>query len=68
MGSDAFLEDVRQVRASLPEPLRARATTLRFGDLELTGCNWHPSLEDNRRLAAQLAAAIEAQPGLWTRR
>lgn len=68
MGSDVFLEDVRQVRASLPEPLRARTTTLRFGDLELTGCNWHPSLEDNRRLAAQLASAVEAMPDLWTRR
>jgi lysophospholipase L1-like esterase len=68
MGSDVFLEDVRQVRASLPEPLRARVTTLRFGDLELTGCNWHPSLEDNRRLADQLAAAIEGLPDLWTRR
>ncbi|HEY0014252.1 MAG TPA: SGNH/GDSL hydrolase family protein [Allosphingosinicella sp.] len=68
MGSDVFLEDVRQVRASLPEPLRTRVTVLRLGELERTGCDWHPSLADHRRTAGELAAAIDAIPRLWTRR
>jgi lysophospholipase L1-like esterase len=65
MASHAFHEDVRQVAAALPAPLRARTSILRFGDLARTGCNWHPSLADHRKLADELSAAIEAMPGLW---
>lgn len=64
MGSDPFFGEVEQVAAVLG----GRVTTLRFGGLDLTGCSWHPSLADHRRLAAQLAAAIEAIPGLWRNR
>jgi lysophospholipase L1-like esterase len=63
MGSDAFIEDVRQVASAL-NPDRARATVLPFGGLELTGCDWHPSLEDHRRLAAEVEQAIRAEPSL----
>jgi lysophospholipase L1-like esterase len=66
MGSDAFFGEVRQVAAALNAGGARRATALRFGDLELTGCDYHPSLEDHRRLAALLETTIAAQPDLWT--
>lgn len=58
MGSDAFIEDVRQVAGALNAGGAGRATVLPFAGLELTGCDWHPSLEDHRRLAAQVEEAI----------
>lgn len=64
MGSDPFFGELEQVAAILAGQVAA----LRFGGLDLTGCSWHPSLEDHRRLAARLAAAIEAIPGLWRER
>jgi lysophospholipase L1-like esterase len=66
MGSDAFIEEVRQVAAAVNRDGRRPVTTLRFGELELTGCDWHPSLEDHRRLAAALEAMLAADPGLWS--
>ena len=65
MGSDAFFADVEQVAAELNARAPARVTGLRFGGLELTGCDWHPSLADNRQLAAQVISAAERVPGLW---
>lgn len=64
MGSDAFIEDVRQVAAALNAGGWGRAAVLPFGGLELTGCDWHPSLEDHRRLAAEVEGAIAADPAL----
>ena len=64
MGSDAFIEDVRQVAGALNADGRRRAGVLPFGGLELTGCDWHPSLADHRRLAAQVEEAISADPVL----
>jgi lysophospholipase L1-like esterase len=34
-------------------------------DLEFSGCHAHPSLTDDRRIAATLAAAIDAHPMSW---
>ena len=65
MGSDAFFGEVEQVAAALAPEARAKVTTLRFGELDLQGCDWHPSLADHEKLAAQLGEAIEARPGLW---
>lgn len=65
MGSDPFWGEVEQVAAAVNAAAPGRVRTLRFGNLELTGCNYHPSLADDRRLADQLAAAIEAMPELW---
>jgi lysophospholipase L1-like esterase len=62
MGSDAFIEDVRQVAAALNANGSPRPTVLPFAGLELTGCDWHPSLEDHRRLTAQVEEAIAAEP------
>ncbi len=58
MGSD-FYRNVEQVAAALAPADRARVTTLRFGELQLTGCDYHPSVEDDRTLAALIEGAID---------
>lgn len=58
MGSD-FYSEVEQVAAALAPAARARVTTLRFGELQLTGCDYHPSVADDRTLAALIEGAID---------
>ena len=58
MGGDDFIADVRAVAAEHNRQSPGRATVVHFGKLELTGCDWHPSLEDHRQLAAQLAQEL----------
>ena len=65
MGSDAFFEEVSRIAAAVNAGGPRRATPLRFGGLELTGCDWHPSLADHRHLAASLQAALAADPDVW---
>jgi lysophospholipase L1-like esterase len=65
MGSDAFFPQVEQVAATLSAGLPGRVTTVRFEGLDLGACDWHPSLADNRRLAALL---IEPAATVWTLR
>ena len=66
MGSDPFFGEVRQVAEAVNRGGRPRAQVVRFGGLELTGCDWHPSLEDHRRLAASLETVIAAEPKFWS--
>ena len=56
MGSQDFLPQVRQVAASLAMP--DRVTTLLFSGLDHGGCQFHPSLADDRLLADSIAKAI----------
>lgn len=65
MAGDTFAAHVAHVAASLPAPLRSRIVTVRFGQLELSACDWHPSLEDHRRLAAQLLPMIAGMDLTW---
>jgi lysophospholipase L1-like esterase len=58
MGSD-FYPEVEQVAAALDPAARARITTLRFGELQLTGCDYHPSVTDDRTLATLIEGAID---------
>lgn len=51
MGSDQFISEVRQVASVLRLSTKATVRVLRFGELDLMGCDWHPSLADHRRLA-----------------
>jgi lysophospholipase L1-like esterase len=68
MGSDEFIADVRAVAASVNRDAPGVATVILFGGLELTGCDWHPSLADDRKLADLLAGTIDSIPGAWTGR
>lgn len=52
MAADNFFTDVEAVAAA------TGAKAVRVPALELTGCDWHPSLTDHRRMAELLARAI----------
>ncbi|MES2444947.1 MAG: GDSL-type esterase/lipase family protein [Pseudomonadota bacterium] len=55
IASDPFLEDVQDVAKRSG---RDDVIVLRAVDMEVTGCDWHPSLRDHRQLADQVEQAI----------
>jgi len=60
MGSDEFIDDVRQVAGLLRQSPGVHVKAVRFGELDLQGCDWHPSLADHRRLAQLLEPEVAA--------
>lgn len=52
MGAENFYADVAAVAAA------TGAMAVRVPALEMTGCNWHPSLQDHRIMAELLARAV----------
>jgi lysophospholipase L1-like esterase len=60
MGSDQFIGDVRKVAAELESASAGNVRAVRFGELDLLGCDWHPSLADNRKLANLLEREVTA--------
>jgi lysophospholipase L1-like esterase len=67
MGSDAFIDEVRQVAAAIGKAGGREVRALRFGELENTGCNYHPSMKDHEALAALLEQALRGEADLWSR-
>jgi lysophospholipase L1-like esterase len=63
MASDQFFDDVERVAVAVNTTSPGLATTLKFGNLELTACNWHPSLADDRKLANMLAPLVQQAAG-----
>lgn len=63
MGTDSFFKDIEQVAAEVNKGSAGLVVTLKFGGLELTACDWHPSLADDRKLADLLAPAVEKLTG-----
>ncbi|WP_294091832.1 SGNH/GDSL hydrolase family protein [Sphingomonas sp.] len=53
MAAENFAPDVEAVAA------QAGAAMLRVPALELTGCNWHPSLKDHRTMAGLIEGAVQ---------
>ena len=60
MGSEQFYPQVQQVAAVLKQAGINRVTTLQFTGLDHGGCDFHPSLEDDRKLAETIEQAIDA--------
>jgi hypothetical protein len=58
MGGPAFATEVAAVAQAL-DPGGARVRVFRYGDLQLTACDWHPSAADHQRLADGLFATIQ---------
>ena len=56
---------VAAVGARLTAEGETRVTVLALDPLELTACDWHPSIRDQQGMAAALTAVLEAQPDLW---
>ncbi|MEO5772671.1 MAG: SGNH/GDSL hydrolase family protein [Sphingomicrobium sp.] len=59
MGSDQFIDQVRQVASLLQRDPALSVQVVRFGELDLAGCDWHPSLVDHRKLADLLDQEIK---------
>ncbi|MEO6359606.1 MAG: lipase, partial [Sphingomicrobium sp.] len=59
MGSDLFFAKVEGVAAELKRGGLDRVSTLRFAGLDYGGCDYHPSLSDDRTLADLLQTEIE---------
>ena len=58
MGSDVFYADVAHIADVLVKAAPGRVSTVHFTGLDLSGCDWHPSLKDHQRLADMLQAQI----------
>ncbi|QAY75727.1 SGNH/GDSL hydrolase family protein [Sphingosinicella sp. BN140058] len=56
MASDKFFSDVEAVAASLNKV--AGVKVIQFNGLDLGGCDWHPSLADDLKLASLVQQAI----------
>jgi len=65
LGSDQFYDQVQQIAATLNQDARNPVTTMHYGGLELTACNYHFSVKDDRTLAASLQALLDQHPDYW---
>lgn len=65
MGADAFFGEVEQVAAAVNATTPDLATPLKFDGLDLGGCDWHPSLADDARLAGLVEGAIAKMGDVW---
>lgn len=57
--------EVRKVIAQLTADGEGRVAFIPFNALELTACDWHPSLADHQKMAALVTDFIERHPELW---
>ncbi len=57
--------EVLKVRDLLTAAGEKRVGYVPFNKLQLTGCDWHPSLADHEMMAAELRRFIDARPELW---
>jgi lysophospholipase L1-like esterase len=61
-----MLREVRRVVEALVATGERRVAFLALPHLELTACDWHPSLADHRAMAAALVSCLEARGEVWT--
>lgn len=66
MGSDAFIDEVVKVAGDLKRRGVARVSTVRFSGLDLLGCDYHPSLADEKIFADLLQREVD-RLHIWTR-
>lgn len=64
MGSQTFYAEVATVAGLLNAGVSGLATPVPIDGLDLAGCDWHPSLADETKLAALVETAIH-QMGVW---
>jgi hypothetical protein len=57
--------EVRKVMAQLVSARETRIGFIMYPAMELTACNWHPSLADHRKMAATVTQFIDSHPDLW---
>ena len=65
LGSDQFYDQVQQIAATLNQGAHNPVTTLHYGGLDLTACNYHFLVKDDRTIAASLQALLDQHPDYW---
>jgi len=66
MADGEIAREVKAVLALLKEGGDARVDYVEYGKLELTSCDWHPSLNDDLIMAAAIEQTIDRHPDAWT--
>lgn len=59
---------LRPLAAQVANEQRAQGRSVAYvewRDIELTSCNWHPSLADHRKMAEQVLAGIRSLGSVW---
>lgn len=58
-------DQVDRVAETLTAQGETRLAVIPIGEMELTACDWHPSIRDQQAIAARLSAFIDQRPELW---
>ncbi|MEA3048475.1 MAG: hypothetical protein QOG84_311 [Sphingomonadales bacterium] len=66
-GDGEIAREAGRVASRMAEAGERRIAFVAIAGLALTGCDWHPSPADDRRIATALAGAIDARRDVWTR-
>ena len=56
---------VDRVAETLKAQGETRLAVIPVGEMELTGCDWHPSARDQQGISARLSAFLDQRPELW---
>ncbi|AYV46126.1 GDSL family lipase [Caulobacter flavus] len=56
---------VDRVAEALKAQGEARLTVIPVGEMELTGCDWHPSARDQQGISDRLSAFLDQHPEIW---
>ena len=64
MGSDLFYPEIQKVAEALNRGSAVSVSTVQIGKMELSACDWHPSLADDKMLAGLVDDEIR-RLGIW---
>lgn len=56
---------MRKVVLALNAAGEQRVSFIPVSGLDLTGCDWHPSLADDEKIAGLISQKLEATPAIW---
>ncbi len=58
--------EVKKVADRLIASGEKRVAFVQYPTMELTACDWHPSLNDHRKMADTLIELLESRPDVWS--
>ena len=64
MGSDLFYPEIQKVAEALNRGAAVPVSTVHIGSMEFSGCDWHPSLADDKMMAGLVDNEIR-RLGIW---
>ncbi len=65
MAEGEIQAEVKKVVAQLEASGEKRLAFIAYNQLELTACDWHPSLADHRFMSAAVRSFLDARPEVW---